>query len=130
MVEHNVGGVIEARRQVGDRLVPKLVDLEDAVVDVGDTIDVVLKDVNAEGMAQPWGSKERTRAVRGGSGADSTAGRSLPWTGLMDFGLGPPTLYKVGSGGDSSVTTDSGPAVEHLTSKICPHYHLLSIPDQ
>lgn len=74
VVEHDVGGVVEAGRQVGDSLVPKLVDLEDAVVDVGDPVDVVLKDVDAEGMAQPWGGAEGPCAGRGG-----TAGRSLPW---------------------------------------------------
>jgi len=72
VVEHDVSGMVEARCQVGDSLVPKLVDLEDAVVDVGDTVDVVLKDVNAERMAQPWGSKAGGRAGRG-----SMAGCSL-----------------------------------------------------
>lgn len=66
VVEHNIGGVVEARGQAGDSLVPKLVDLEDAVVDVGDAVDVVLKDVDAKRMAQPWGSEEGTRAGRGG----------------------------------------------------------------
>lgn len=82
VVEHNVGGMVEARRQVGDSLVSKLVDLEDAVVDISDTVDVVLKDVDAERMAQSWGSEEGTHAGRG-----STAGCLLPWAGLIrDFG--------------------------------------------
>lgn len=55
VVEYNVGGMVEPSCQVGDRTVAKFVDPEDSVVDVGNTVDVVFKNVNAERVAETWG---------------------------------------------------------------------------
>lgn len=40
----------QAPCQVDQGAVSKLMDLEDAIIDVGDTIDVILKDIDAEGV--------------------------------------------------------------------------------
>lgn len=80
MVEHHVGGVVEAGREVGDGFVPEFVDLEDAVVDVGDTVDVILEDVDAERMAQPWESEEgngELRQRRHGGGQHGQPGAAM-----------------------------------------------------
>lgn len=55
MIEYHVSGMVEPSREVGDGPIAKLVDLENAVVDVGDAVNVVLKNVNAEGVAESWG---------------------------------------------------------------------------
>lgn len=56
--------MVQAPRQVDQGAVPKLMDLEDTVVDVGDPIDVILKDIDAEGVTQAWGEDvEGTQAL-------------------------------------------------------------------
>lgn len=55
VVEYNVCGMVEPSCQVGDRTVAKFVDPEDSVVDVGNTVDVIFKNVNAERVAETWG---------------------------------------------------------------------------
>lgn len=50
MVEDHVGGVAQAPSQVDQGAVSKLVDLEDAVIDVSDTINVVFEHIDAEGV--------------------------------------------------------------------------------
>lgn len=50
MVEHHIRGVAQAPSQVDQGAVSKLVDLEDTVIDVGDTVDIVLKHIDAEGV--------------------------------------------------------------------------------
>lgn len=50
MVEHHIRGVAQAPRQVDQGAVSKLVDLEDTVIDVSDTVDIVLKHIDAEGV--------------------------------------------------------------------------------
>lgn len=49
--------MVESSCKVGDGPITKLVNLEDAVVDVGDAIDVVFKNINAERVAEPWGRR-------------------------------------------------------------------------
>lgn len=55
VVQDHVRGVVQAPRQVDQGAVSKLMDLEDTVIDVGDPIDVILKDIDAEGVTQAWG---------------------------------------------------------------------------
>lgn len=50
VVQDHVGGVAQAPRQVGQGAVSELMDLEDSIIDVCDTIDVILKDIDAEGV--------------------------------------------------------------------------------
>lgn len=50
MVQDHIRGMAQAPCQVDQRAVAKLMDLEDTIIDVGDTIDVILKDVDAEGV--------------------------------------------------------------------------------
>lgn len=50
MVKHHIRGVAQASSQVDQGAVSKLVDLEDTVIDVSDTIDIVLKHIDAEGV--------------------------------------------------------------------------------
>ena len=50
VVQHYVCCVVDACGQILHGALPKFVDPEDNVVDVGDTIDVVLEDVDAEWM--------------------------------------------------------------------------------
>lgn len=61
----------QAPCQVDQGAVSKLMDLEDTIIDVGDAIDVILKDIDAEGVTEAWGG------VRG----DSGPGHSLQDTG-------------------------------------------------
>lgn len=57
-MQDDVGGVVHAHRQVLDGAFAKLVHSEDVVVDVGDAVDVVLEDVDAEGVTQLWLRKQ------------------------------------------------------------------------
>lgn len=50
VVQDHVRGMAQAPCQVDQGAVSKLMDLEDAIIDVGDTIDVILKDIDAEGV--------------------------------------------------------------------------------
>lgn len=50
VVQDDVRGMAQAPCQVDQGAVSKLMDLEDAIIDVGDTIDVILKDIDAEGV--------------------------------------------------------------------------------
>ena len=54
--------------QVLDWAFTKLIHPEHVVVDVGDAVDVVFKDIDAEGLMELCGSMERTRyrGVRSG----------------------------------------------------------------
>lgn len=40
----------QAPRQVDQGAVSKLMDLEDTIINVGNTIDVILEDIDAEGV--------------------------------------------------------------------------------
>lgn len=51
--------MVDARSEVFHRAFAKLVDPEDKVVYIRDPINVVLKDIYAEWMAQTWGGKKR-----------------------------------------------------------------------
>lgn len=66
VVQDHIGGMAQAPSQVDQGAVPELMDLEDTIIDVGDAIDVILKDINAEGVTQSWGE------VRGDSGLGHT----------------------------------------------------------
>lgn len=55
VVQDHIGGVAQAPSQVDQGAVSKLMDLEDTIIDVGDAIDVILEDINAEGVTQAWG---------------------------------------------------------------------------
>lgn len=59
VVEDDVSGVVDASSEVLHGAFAELVDPEDNVVDVGDPVYVVLKDVNAERMEEVC-SKKRT----------------------------------------------------------------------
>lgn len=50
VVQDHIGGVAQGPRQVDQGAVSKLMDLEDTVIDVGDAVDVILKDIDAEGV--------------------------------------------------------------------------------
>jgi hypothetical protein len=50
MVQDHIRGMAQAPCQVDQWTVPKLMDFEDTIIDVGDAIDVILKDINAEGV--------------------------------------------------------------------------------
>lgn len=50
MVQDHIRGVAQAPCQVDQWAVSKFMDLEYTIIDVGDTIDIILKDVNAEGV--------------------------------------------------------------------------------
>lgn len=50
VVQDHVRGVAQAPRQVDQGAVSKLMDLEDTIINVGDAIDVILKDIDAEGV--------------------------------------------------------------------------------
>lgn len=62
VVEDDVSGVVDASGEVLHGAFAELVDPEDNVVDVGDPVDVVLKDVNAERMQKVW-KKEEDRVL-------------------------------------------------------------------
>lgn len=72
VVQDHVGGVAQAPGQVDQGAVSELMDLEDTIIDVGDAIDVILEDINAEGVTQAWGE------VRGDSGLSHTLGSLGP----------------------------------------------------
>lgn len=63
VVQDHVRGVVQAPRQVDQGAVSELMDLEDTVIDVGDPIDVILKDIDAEGVTQAWEGRGRTQAL-------------------------------------------------------------------
>lgn len=52
VVQDHIGGVAQAPSQVDQGAVSELMDLEDTIIDVGDAIDVILEDINAEGVTQ------------------------------------------------------------------------------
>lgn len=54
VVEDDVGGMVNACGQILHGTFAKLVDSEDNVVDVSDSIYVVLKNIYAEWMEQVW----------------------------------------------------------------------------
>lgn len=54
MLQDDVCGVVHSDGQVLDGAFAKLVHSEDVVVHVCDAVDVVLEDVNAEGVTQLW----------------------------------------------------------------------------
>lgn len=54
MMQDDVCGVVHSDGQVLDGAFAELVHSEDVVVDVCDAVDVVLEDVDAEGMTQLW----------------------------------------------------------------------------
>lgn len=55
VVQDHIGGVAQAPSQVDQGAMSELMDLEDTIIDVGDAIDVILEDINAEGVTQAWG---------------------------------------------------------------------------
>lgn len=52
MVQNYISGVVHSSCQVLNRAFAKLIYSEDIVVDIGDAIDVVFKDVDAEGVME------------------------------------------------------------------------------
>ena len=50
VVQDHIGGVAQAPCQVDQGAVSKLMNLEDTIINVGDAVDVILKDVDAEGV--------------------------------------------------------------------------------
>lgn len=50
VVQDHVRGMVQAPCQVDQGAVSKLMDLEDTIIDVGDAIDVILKNIDAEGV--------------------------------------------------------------------------------
>lgn len=49
----------QAPSQVDQGAVSELMDLEDTIIDVGDAIDVILEDINAEGVTPGLGRSQR-----------------------------------------------------------------------
>lgn len=70
VVQNYICGVVHPSCQVLDRAFAELVHPEHVVVDVGDAVDVVFKDVDAEGLMELCGLTERTRYGGGGEGED------------------------------------------------------------
>lgn len=70
MVQNYICGVIHPSRQVLDRALAKLIHPEHIVVDVGDAIDVVFKDIDTEGLMELCGLTERTGYRGGGLGIE------------------------------------------------------------
>lgn len=64
VVEHYVCGVVDASGQVLNGALAKLVDPEHHIVDIGDPIYVVLKDVYAERMEEVWSGERREMSYR------------------------------------------------------------------
>lgn len=54
MVQDDVSGVVHSDGQVLDGTFAELVHSEDVVVHVRDAVDVVLEDIDAEGVTQLW----------------------------------------------------------------------------
>lgn len=52
MVQNYISGVVHSSGQVLNRAFSKLIYSENVVVDVGDAIDVVFKDIDAEGVME------------------------------------------------------------------------------
>lgn len=52
VVQNYICGVVHSSCQVLNGTFAKLIYSEDVVVDVGDTIDIVLKDIDAEGVME------------------------------------------------------------------------------
>lgn len=50
VVQDHIRGVTQTPSQVDQGAVSKLVDLEDTIIDVSDSIDVVLEHIDAEGV--------------------------------------------------------------------------------
>lgn len=68
MVQDYIRGVAQTPSQVDQGAVSEFVDLEDTIIDVSDSIDVVLKHIDAEGVTQAWGAgrvKAKSRRVPG-----------------------------------------------------------------
>lgn len=61
MVQNYIGGMIHPGCQVLSWAFAELVHPEHVVVDVGDAVDVVFKNINAERLMELCGSPERTR---------------------------------------------------------------------
>lgn len=74
VVQNDIGGVVHPRGQVLDGASAELIHPEDVVVDVGDAVDVVLEDVDAEGLVELCGWTERARYRWGGEGRGGSAG--------------------------------------------------------
>lgn len=64
VVEDDVGGVVDASGEVLHGAFAELVDPEDDVVDVGDPVYVVLKDVDAERMEEVCEQEEDTHVLK------------------------------------------------------------------
>lgn len=60
VVQNYICGVVHSSCQVLNRAFAKLIHSEDVVVDVGDAVDVVLKDIDAEGVMEHCAETERT----------------------------------------------------------------------
>lgn len=52
MVQNHISGMVHSSGQVLNRAFAKLIYSENVVVDVGDAVDVVFKDVDAEGVME------------------------------------------------------------------------------
>lgn len=61
MVQHDVSSVVDSGGEILHGAFSKLVDSEDNVIDVRDSVDVILKDIYAEWMKQVWNQRERPR---------------------------------------------------------------------
>lgn len=73
MVQNYICGVIHPRCQVLDRAFAELIHPEHVVVDVGDAVDVVLKDVDTEGLTELCGEDTLWRWGRSTCGDESRA---------------------------------------------------------
>lgn len=98
VVQDHIRGVAQAPRQVDQRAMSKLMDLEDTIIDVGDAIDVILKDIDAEGVTEACGG------VRGDSGPGHT---------LQDSGR---------QGSQVPLTQTSQSKLSSTCSSCCGHY--------
>lgn len=52
VVQHDIGSMVNAGGQVLHNALAKLVHPEDDISNVGDTVDIILKYINAEGMEE------------------------------------------------------------------------------
>lgn len=80
MVQNYICGVIHPSGQVLDRPFAELIHPEHVVVDVGDAVDVVFKDVDAEGLMElcGWDGEDTLSGGRGGE--------PRIWPGMMEAG--------------------------------------------
>lgn len=119
VVQDHVRGMVQAPRQVDQGAVSKLMDLEDTIIDVGDTVDVILKDIDAEGVTQAWGRTWRGLRPWSHSPGHWPHGSQAPPIQHVPNHVPQPLLPPVATSGTRPITPRLlGPG---LTSAASPH---------